>query len=92
MSVISLEEFKHAKAPHTQGTAKCLGCGHEWEAVIPCATVYCECPSCGLDKGVRLSLVLPYDPLLTCDCGNIYFNVLEEGQLLCGLCGAWHYL
>jgi len=71
MSVVSLAEEREARQPHWTGTAYCVGCKHEWQAVAPVGSENLECPSCTLPKGVPK---YPFgaeegDMVLTCDCG-----------------------
>lgn len=42
---------REAREPHWTGTAHCLGCKHEWQAVAPLGTMWLECPKCNLPKG-----------------------------------------
>ena len=36
----------NANKPHWTGRVKCSACGHEWIAVAPEGTHFCECPKC----------------------------------------------
>jgi hypothetical protein len=36
----------NANKPHWTGHVKCSACGHEWIAVAPEGTHFCECPTC----------------------------------------------
>lgn len=51
MTVISLAAAREERQPHWTGTARCVGCQHEWTAVAPIGTLWVDCPSCGLPKG-----------------------------------------
>jgi hypothetical protein len=44
--------FQRPTPPEMEGTAKCIGCQHEWEAVAPLGTAQLECPSCRTMKGM----------------------------------------
>jgi hypothetical protein len=78
----SLDEAR----PHTYGKARCLGCGHEWEAVVPAGVAEFECPGCHLEKGVRVGLVYP-TPFWECGCGSSHFCINDRLQPVCVLCG-----
>jgi hypothetical protein len=71
MTIVSLAAEREARQPHWQGTAYCVGCQHEWEAVAPIGTMWIDCPSCELPKGTAKFPfgAQPGDLLLTCDCG-----------------------
>lgn len=71
MTVISLAAAREERQPHWTGTAKCIDCGHQWEAVAPLGQRWVDCPSCGLNKGTPFR---PFgadegDRLLFCNCG-----------------------
>jgi hypothetical protein len=92
MTVISLAAAREERTPHWQGTARCIGCHEEWEAVAPIGTMWLECPSCGLPKGTPKH---PFggaagDLLLTCDCGCEALTAYKRGKLFhvkCMACG-----
>jgi hypothetical protein len=76
--------------PHLSGIAKCLQCGHEWEAVAPVGSASClECENCHTYKGVMKGLASP-DVMYMCNCGNDVFYVGPDGPMCC-LCGLVHY-
>jgi hypothetical protein len=70
------------------GEAICLGCKHQWVAVVPYNESLFECPSCGVFKGV---FKYGYSPHLawTCNCGNQLFYCTPDGNL-CPNCGIYH--
>ncbi len=72
--------------PHTRGPAKCLGCEHTWQAVIPVGVDTVECPECHLEKGVRYGVVYP-TPFWECGCGSSYFCINDRLEPVCVLCG-----
>ena len=86
-------QFKRppAKDPHRQGLARCIGCGHGWEAVAPAGTIALECPLCGSSKGRFLEVVgLPVGTRRwVCACENELFYVLER-TMICANCGGEH--
>lgn len=88
-NVISLD----AHRPHKHGPAKCLACGHKWEAVLPIPGAFTDfqCPGCGLYKGVFVGLFeLPEGTLhYECKCGNALFE-LSPDYASCPLCGGTH--
>lgn len=81
-NVINMNEHK----PRLSGEAKCLACGHHWEATSPLGVVDLECPECGTFKGVYMSICIP-EFYLECDCGNEFFFVTPDGYL-CAKCGS----
>lgn len=71
MTIISLAAAREERQPHWRGTAYCVGCKEEWQAVAPIGTMSLDCPACELPKGVPK---YPFgadegDLLLVCDCG-----------------------
>ena len=90
--VTDLVEFKRQKAaeedPHLTGSAHCLACKHEWEAVAPVGTVWLECPNCTSLKGTLRTPAYPEDdvPILMCGCGCELFVILKD-CLQCTQCG-----
>ena len=81
--------FSKREEPHLSGPAKCLGCGHTWQAVSPIGVIAeLECSSCGADKGVHMSSVWPSDGVLwQCNCGSTVFCLTPHGAPLCINCG-----
>lgn len=97
--VVDFETERLLRSPHGQGTARCLACHAEWEAVVPVGTVWLECGECGSMRGM---MKLPYGPgvgqsSLFCDaCGHLgLFEVMktEDGRVkvLCPMCGTDNY-
>ena len=70
---------------HGQGQARCLGCLHEWQAVVPVGTTQLGCPECGSWKGVLLGNYTP-DVVWTCPCGCDLFYLSPSGPM-CPNCG-----
>ena len=81
-------EFRQKEETKEQlrGPARCLGCGHTWEAVSPVG-VYTdlECQNCSTDKGIREGLMAP-GTRFVCNCGNDVYYILPDG-CLCIQCG-----
>ncbi len=82
--------------PHTSGRARCVGCRHEWQAVVPYdkRRNWFECPACGDMRGRYFG---GYDPApgntgggvqFVCTCGNDLFHILPGAVTLCANCGA----
>jgi predicted RNA-binding Zn-ribbon protein involved in translation (DUF1610 family) len=104
MSVVSLSEFKAARQKceevsvesevvrRLSGPAKCLACGHEWDANVEAPAWAFKCPACGNYRGhFHLSVELPDDtPRLACHkCDNQAFQLTPLGTFCLG-CGAYH--
>lgn len=71
----------------SQGTAVCLDCRHEWQAVAPQKTQFLECPGCGLEKGrFKFAFAKLDEPHWHCNCGNELFQITEQGAY-CPNCG-----
>lgn len=84
-AVIDLAEYR----PHSEGKARCLDCGHAWEAVAPVGVTWMECPMCGLMRGRFVWSHLREGALhWRCDCGCDLFYVTPDGSY-CPNCGAW---
>lgn len=74
--------------------AVCIGCKHEWSAVveIPSNTSRLECPNCKSEKGMLTQFVkatqAPFYTCSTCD-GFIWTIILWLGEATacCGACG-----
>jgi len=79
---------------HCSGIARCVGCKHEWAAVVPheYRNNYMECPSCGDMRGRYFWGYVPgpgnvgKGSALFCECGNDLFFVLPDGHKLCANC------
>lgn len=89
MTVINLDDHR----PHKSGTAKCIHCKHEWEAVAPADLSTFECPSCGLGKGVWYGICIPHEDeyIFQCKCGCDLFMVMQAGPhcVACGNVASW---
>lgn len=86
--------------PHMQGEARCLACGHEWQAVAPVGTkvhniddsVTMTCPACDASKGVMKHFVqLSWAPSWHCNsCNGFLFSAVlikSTPTLACASCG-----
>lgn len=79
---------------HLAGTAKCLACGTEWQAVAPVGTTHLECPKCRTKMGV---VKYPFgagdgEAEWQCNCGcNVFRIVADEHHkfkaVMCLRCG-----
>ena len=69
---------------HITGDAHCLGCKHEWVAVIPVGVNAFECPSCHGMQGLMKGLCMTKAPQCKCGCWHFYLD--PEGPY-CALCG-----
>ncbi len=78
--VVSLDEHRR----HTQGTAHCLECDHEWLAIAPDDTINLECPKCGMCRGEFMGMA--YTELMHCMCGEFVFFIDIHGAY-CAHCG-----
>lgn len=76
------------KKPWHRGTARCLGCRHEWQQVTQDATAWFECSKCGRDLG-RLVGHFKADSgqFIACPCGNDLFRFETVGWSYCPVCG-----
>lgn len=94
----SVVEFKKPVARNemwAQGSAVCIGCRHEWEAVAPVGTHQLECPKCHTMKGIFRHPFgsAPGDSVFQCNCGceamTAYFH---KGKFWfqCMSCGIDH--
>ena len=72
-----------------RGPARCLHCGHEWEAVTPEGIVASlECPQCSLYKGVLQGVTEPdHSTRWVCNCGCDLFYILPSDGCQCLMCG-----
>lgn len=88
--VVSLQEEKNKREPHTKGKARCFNCKYEWEADTPTSNMFClECPECGLKKGEYIYSLIPEQEVWQCSCGNDLFHATKSG-LFCKKCGITH--
>jgi hypothetical protein len=96
MSVVDFAAAKAEREPHWAGTCKCVGCGHEWDAVAPLGTLQLECPSCTLPKGYPKHPfgAAPGDAVFVCNhCDSEALTAyLREGRfhIICMGCGIDH--
>lgn len=92
MTVVSFAAAKAEREPHWTGTARCIGCQHEWQAVAPMGTFDLECPSCHLMKGHPKHPfgAQPGDLLFLCNCGSEALTAYHRKgtfYLKCMACG-----
>jgi DNA-directed RNA polymerase subunit RPC12/RpoP len=84
-AVVSLDEFR----PHMTGTAVCMNCRHEWQAVAPQGTPVLECPECRCFKGVWKNYVFADVGQSAWQCGKCQneFFVMMPDRIMCANCG-----
>ncbi len=90
--VVSLAAVRESRepepAPHAQGEARCIGCGHKWQAVAPTGVHWLECPACSLTKGVfAYPFAAPeggYQWRCNCGCDVFYIVPAAVRCLSCG--------
>lgn len=89
--VIDLTKIRADRSPAVEGTAECIFCHAEWEAVIPPGVTWLECPSCGAEKG-RLKYRIGFEDecRYVCDCGCDMFTIGSSYQIMCPNCGHVH--
>jgi hypothetical protein len=87
-TVVDLQAEKLARDDHLTGPARCIACGHQWQAVTPAGEFDAfECPSCHLHKGVLVYGVMP-ESWWECGCGCCLFSVSGiTGDIVCWQCG-----
>jgi hypothetical protein len=87
MSVIAFTG--HGRDEHLAGRARCIACGHEWQAVGRIGASWLECPSCGTMKGLYKFPCAPDegDHIWTCPCGSDALYATPK-SLRCCNCGA----
>jgi len=85
-TVIDLEEWKKDRAPHAEGAARCVLCGHEWHQVANVGEWQFECPQCGTLHGLFVYPVARPGLVWTCHCGSIVFSRSPDGWY-CYACG-----
>jgi hypothetical protein len=85
-----LEELmKDVPEEHAFGKMFCVDCKHEWDAVVPIGTDYCECPECHRFMGRhKYSFMLQKSAIWQCACENSLFEVTMEG-IFCPSCGRY---
>lgn len=74
-----------AQRPHSRGPARCLQCGHTWEAVAPEGMTRIDCPACQCHTGVWDGL-FNQETCWVCECGNDAFSIVPGG-FVCLRCG-----
>ena len=85
-NVLSLAEAKEQRTPHMTGMARCVACGHEWQAVAPVGTHEFECPSCNATKGYMAHSVVRGETRVVCDCGCDVFRIHPDHGPYCVNC------
>lgn len=73
-----------------EGPAHCIGCKHQWHAVVPVGDLWLKCPSCEAHKGI---LDYPHGveedgitEIWLCNCGGDVFYILRHATYCCN-CG-----
>lgn len=84
--VVDLATRRALRDPHREGSAKCLQCQYEWQAVAPIGTTELECPTCGLMKGAFRYTVQTEHPQWECKCGSFVFYI-DQHSPYCANCG-----
>lgn len=88
-SVVNLSDYQ----PRVIGKAHCVGCLHDWEAVVPypLQTMWLECPKCKTMMG-RFFHHFERSGLRHwhCGCGSDLFFIVEGGRAYCPNCALWH--
>lgn len=79
--VIDLNQYKEDNTECITGTAMCVQCRHQWEAVQPVdGEKWLECPSCKLMRGhFYYHVSAPGGEVYECQCGNQLFIVTPTG-------------
>lgn len=78
------------RKPHAHGDARCMSCGHSWQAVVPVGVPLFECPQCQAMKGHFL-VPFHFGPgtmVRQCHCGCQLFFLSTEGHM-CAHCGTY---
>jgi hypothetical protein len=88
--IIDLATHRQTATPHLSGMAKCLACGHEWQAVVEIEGFegHLECSECGTCNGILKYPVKRDGYMWRCGCGNTLFTLTPYGPY-CPWCGAW---
>jgi hypothetical protein len=75
---------------HLTGPARCMGCGHEWQAVAPVGTVdNLECSQCRGFLGILVYPVMPESYWVCGECNCHIFAVSGiSKEILCYRCGS----
>lgn len=96
-NVVDLAAARSERQPHIEGPAHCLGCKHQWRAVLEAAPYrerlaagepWLECPGCHAMKGLLTYSCLREGEHWQCRCGCQLFSLHEKGPY-CPSCGAW---
>lgn len=76
------------RLPGLAGPAVCVGCSHQWNAVVPIGTFdSIDCPACNRGTGVFQYGVIP-EPTWVCRCGCFLFAISgKTGDIMCWQCG-----
>jgi len=92
MTIIDFNKYKAENSPHLSGSARCIGCKHEWIAVTPIGTInYLECPNCGAFKGALVyPCVRENIDQFECNCGSNWFSYHRDNVMMCINCGTRH--
>ena len=83
-NVIALDAVR----PMVTGPARCVQCGHGWDAVFPAGEWWIECPRCHATKAHSVYHVSPPEgeKRWRCTCGCQVFYVMPS-KVLCVNCG-----
>lgn len=83
-NVVSLSDYRE-DVPLMAGPARCIGCGHEWDAAAPVGTVELECAECNTRRGAFVTCAAPAE-YWECNCGGDLFFASRRG-CMCARCG-----
>lgn len=94
MSIVQFKRPEPVQA-HSEGTAVCLACRHEWAAVAPVGEQTLDCPSCKLPRGLwKYNFGAQQgDRLFLCLCGSEALTAYQRAghfYLKCMACGDDH--
>lgn len=70
----------------TKGDARCLLCGHAWQATVESGTIFFACPQCETNHGTFHNTVLNDDRHWHCQCGGSLFHI-TPAYVYCPICG-----
>jgi len=69
------------------GNMYCISCDHTFVATINAVDHYTKCEKCKMNQAFYLGKKPEsLKGIIECDCGNIYFNMQEDGFLFCPRC------
>ena len=73
------------------GPAKCMACGYEYVAVSPVGVAVMECPECHCHRATWKGLAVPSNDkkVWVCNCGNDLFMIVDDGGIMCAVCGLY---